>query len=78
MEKNKYNLEILKRSVGKDIPMRFHDQFESLVEECSDSFSNSEWDLSDCFVTKHQIEIEPGSKPVEIPRRRMSSHYKED
>ena len=38
----KYDLNILKNSVEKDIPKRFHDQFGSLVKEFSDIFSKSE------------------------------------
>ena len=76
--KKKYDLNILKNSVDKDIPKRFHDQFGSLVKEFSDISSKSEWDLGKCDVTTHRIEVEPGSKPVKIPTRRMPLHYKED
>ena len=34
----KYELNILKKSIDKDIPKRFHDQFESLVKKFSDIF----------------------------------------
>ena len=74
----KYNLNILKKSVDKVIPKRFHDQFGSLVKDFSDIFSKSEWDLDKCDVTTHRIKVEPGSKPVKIPTRRMPLHYKED
>ena len=76
--KNKYDLNILKKSVDKDIPKRFHDQLGSLVKEFSDTFSKSEWDLGKCDVTTHRIQLEPGSKPVKIPTRRMPLQYKED
>ena len=78
IKNNKYDLNILKKSVDKDIPKRFHDQFGSLVKEFSDIFSKSEWILGKCDVTTHRIEVEPGWKPVKIPTRRMSLHYKED
>ena len=78
IKNNKYDLNILKKSVDKDIPKRFHDQFGSLVKEFSDIFSKSECDLGKCDVTTHRTEIEPGSKPVKIPTRRMPLHYKED
>ena len=74
----KYDLNILKKSVDKDFSKRFHDQFASLVKEFSDIFSKSEWDLGKCDVTTNRIEVEPGSKPVKIPTRRMPLHYKED
>ena len=78
IKNNKYDLNILKISVDKDIPKRFHDQFGFLVKEFSDIFSKSEWDLGKCDVTTHRIEVEPGSKAVKIPTRRMPLHYKED
>ena len=39
---NKYDLNILRKSIDKDIPKRFHDQFGSLVKDFSDIFSKSE------------------------------------
>ena len=45
IKNNRYDLNILKKSVDKDTPKRFHDQFGSLVKEFSDIFSKSEWDL---------------------------------
>ena len=74
----KYDLNILKKSVDKDIPKRFHDQFGSLVKEFSDNFSKWEWDLGKCDITTHRIEVQPGLKPVKIPTRRMPLHYMED
>ena len=35
-------------------------------------------DLGECDVTTHRIEVEPGSKPVKIPTRRMPLHYEDD
>ena len=43
IKKNKYDLNILKKSVDKDIPERFHEQFGSLVKDFSDILSMSEW-----------------------------------
>ena len=48
------------------------------MNEFSDIFSKSDWDLGKCDVTTHRVEDEPGSKPVKIPTRRMPLHYKED
>ena len=78
IENNEYDLNILKKSVDKDIRKRLHDQFGSLVKEFSDIVSKSEWVLSKCDVTKHRIGLEPGSKTVKVPTRSMASHYKED
>ena len=53
---NKYDLSILEKSVDKDIPKRFHDQFGSLVKKFSDIFSNpnGSWVnvLSQCTESK--------------------------
>ena len=49
-----------------------------MIDEFSDVFSKSEWDLGKCDVTEHRIEVEPGSRPVKIPARRMPLHYKQD
>ena len=78
IKNKKYDLIILKKSVEKDIPKRFHDQFGSFVKEFSDIISTSEWDLGKCDVTTHRLEVEPGSKPVKIPSRRIPLHYTED
>ena len=78
IKNNKYDFNISKKSVDQDIPKRYHDQFASLVKEFPDIFSKLEWDLGKCDVTTHRIEVEPGSKPVKIPTRRMPLHFKED
>ena len=75
---NKYDSKILKKSVDKDFPKRFHDQFGSLVKKFSDIFSKSEWGLGKCDVTTHRIEVKSGPKRVKTPSRRMPLHYKED
>ena len=78
IKNNKYDLNILEKSVDKENPKRFHDQFGSLKEKCPDIFSKSEWDLGKCDVTTHRTEVKPGSKPVKISSRRMPLLYKED
>ena len=78
IKNNKYDVNILKKPVDKGIPKHFHDQFGSLVKDFSVIFSMSEWDLGKCDVTTHRIEVEPGSKPVNIPTRRIPLHFKED
>ena len=71
IKNNKYDLNIQKKSVDKDNPKHFHDQFGSLVKKFSDTFSETEWGLCKSDVTTHRIEVEPGSKPVKIPIRRI-------
>ena len=78
MKPNKYDLVNVKKSADKTVPRRYQTQFASLIDEYSDVFSKSEWDLGRCDITEHKIEIEPGSRPVKIPSRRMPLHYKED
>ena len=78
IKSSKYDLNILKKSVGKVIPKRFRDQIASSVKKFSHLFSKSEWDLGKCDVTTHRFEVKPGWKPVKIPSLRMPLHYKED
>ena len=42
---SKYDLNILKKSLDKDVPKRFLDMFGSLVKNFSDVFSKLKWDL---------------------------------
>ena len=42
IENNKRDFNILEKSVDKNVPKRFHDQFGSLVKDYSDIFSMSE------------------------------------
>ena len=74
IKNNKYDLNILKKSVDEDIPKRFHDQFESVVKEFSGIFSQTELGSDKRDVTTHRIEVKPGSKPVNIPSRRLPLH----
>ena len=78
VKNNKYDLNILKNSVDKDSPERFQDQIESFMKVFSDIFSKRHWDLHKCDVTTQWIEVEPGSKPLKIPRFAMPLHYKAD
>ena len=41
-------------------------------------FSKIEWDIGQCDVTAHKIQVEPGSRPIKVPNRRMLLHYKDD
>ena len=48
------------------------------MEEFSNNFPKSEWDLGMCDTTRHRIEIQPWSKPVKHPGLWMLLHYKDD
>ena len=65
-------------SVKGPIPRECQEQFARLVDDFQDIFSKTEWDLKKCDVTQHRIDLEPGSRPVKIPCRRMPLHYKKD
>ena len=41
-------------------------------------FSENEWDIGQCDVTAHKIQVEPGSRPIKLPNRRMPLQYKDD
>ena len=41
-------------------------------------FSRNEWDIGQCEVAVHKIHNEVGSRPVKLPIRRMTLHYKQD
>ena len=78
LKPDKYDLDRVKKSVKGPIPRDCQEQFARLVDDFRDIFSKTEWDLGKCDVTQHRIELEPGSRPVKIPCRRMPLHYKED
>ena len=39
---------------------------------------SKEWDIGQCDVTAHKIQVELGSRPVKLPNRGMPLHYNED
>ena len=68
----------MKTAVGNQLPFSLQGEFGSLIDEFSDVFSKNEWDIGKCDVTSHTIDVCPGSRPVNLPNRRMPLHYKED
>ena len=73
---DKYDFrEVLKQtksSVGPQICAHFAQLFRTF----SDVFWKSEWDIDKCDLVQHNIDLYPGSKPVKLPNRRMSMHFK--
>ena len=62
----KHDLKIVKNSIDSGISLEAKAKFSEPIEEFSDVFSKNEWDIGQCDVTAHKIEIEPGSRPVKL------------
>ena len=74
----KYDLKLVKNSIDTGISQEAKAKFSKLINEFSDLFSKNECDIGQCDVTAHRIQVEPGSRPIKLPNRRMPLHYKED
>ena len=74
----KYDLKLVKNSIDKGISLEAKAKFSELIIEFSDVFSQNEWDIGQCDVTAHKIQVEHGSRPIKISNRRMPLHYKDD
>ena len=74
----KYDLKLVKNSIDTGIFPEAKAKFSELINEFSDVFSKNEWDIGQCDVTAHKIQVEPGSRPIKLPNRRMPLHYKDD
>ena len=69
---------LVKNSIDTGILPETRAAFSDLINEFSDVFSKDERDIGQCDVTAHKIQIEPGSRPVKLPNRRMPLHYEQD
>ena len=74
----KYDLENVKKGIGKEINNNCRADFRNLIDGFSDIFSINQWDLGKCDATSHKIDVKPGSQPIKLPNRRMPVHYKDD
>ena len=74
----KYDLKLVKNSIDTSISQEAKAKFSKLINEFSDVFSKNEWDIGQCDATAHKIQVEPGSRPIKLPNRRMPLHYKDD
>ena len=74
----KYDLKLVKNSIDTGISLEAKAKLSELINEFSDVFSQNEWDIGQCDVTAHKIQVEPGSRPIKLPNRRMPLHYKND
>ena len=66
------------RMKGSGISPEAKAKFSELINEFSDVFSKNQWDISQCDLTTHKIQVEPGSRPIKLTNRRMPLHYKDD
>ena len=62
-------MKVVKNSIESGISLEAKAKFSEPIEEFSDVFSKNEWDIGQCDVTAHKIEIEPGSRPVKLSQK---------
>ena len=74
----KYDFKLVKNSIDTGISLEAKAKFSELISKFSDVLSKNEWDIRQCDVPAHKIQIEPGSRPKKLPNRRMPLHYKQD
>ena len=74
---SKKDLKLVESSI-ETISLEAKAKFSELISEISDVFSKNEWDIVQCDVTAHKIQIEPGSRPIKLPSRRMPLPCKND
>ena len=74
----KYDLKLVKKSIDTGFSQEGKAKFYKLINEFSAVFSKNEWDIDQCDVTAHKIQVEPGSRPIKLPNRGMPLHYKDD
>ena len=63
----KYILNLVKNSIDTGKISETKAPFSDLINEFSDVFSKNDWDIGQCDVTAHEIQIEPGSRPAKTP-----------
>ena len=68
----------VKKSIDTSIPPEAKAKFSELINEFSNVFSKNEWNIGQCDVTAQKKQVEPRSRPVTLPNRRMPLDYKDD
>ena len=74
----KCDLKLVKNSIDTGISPEAKPKSSELISELSDVFSKNEWDIGQCHVTAHKIQVEPRSRPLKLPNRRMPLRYQSD
>ena len=74
----KYHLKLVKSFIDTDISLEANAKFSESINEFSDVFSKIEWDIGQCGVSAHKIQLKPGTRPIKLPNRRMPLHYMDD
>ena len=67
-----------KNSIDTGISQEAKAKFSKPINAFSVVFWKNEWDIGQCHVTAHKIQVEPGSRPIKLLNRRLPSHYKDD
>ena len=75
---DKYDVEEVMKRTKSFMDPQIQAQFAQLLHALSDSFSRSKWGIGNCDFVQHRMDLPPGSKPVNLPNRRMPIHFKED
>ena len=71
-------MKLVKNSIDTGISLEAKAKLSEIINAFSDVFSKNEWDIGQCDVTAHKIQVEPGSRTIKLPNRKMPLHYKDD
>ena len=75
---DKYDVKEVLKQTQPSMDPQIRAQFAQLLRTFSDLFSKSEWDIGNCDLVQHKIDLYPGSKPVKLPNNRMPKHFKKN
>ena len=75
---DKYDVKEVPKQTQSFMDPQIRAQFAHLLRTFSDVFLKSEWDIGNCDLVQHKIDLYPGSKPVKLTYRRMPMHFKKD
>ena len=75
---SKYDLENVKKAIGKDENNNCRTDFRNLIDDYFDVFSINQKHIGKCDATSDRIDVKPGSQPIKLPNRGMPVHYKDD
>ena len=75
---DKYDVKEVMKQTQSSMDPQIRAQFAQLLRTFSDVFSKSEWNIGECDLVQHKIDLYPGPKPVKLFTRRMPMHFKKD
>ena len=74
----KIKLKLVTKSIDTGISLEAKGKFSELTSEFSDLFSKNERGIGQRDVAAHKIQVDPESRPIKLPNKRMPLHYKDD